>query len=275
MDSNQKPGISAILIVYNEEKIIERCLKSLTNVVDEIIVIHDGECQDQTLSIAGKYTDKIYIEPHMGIAELHQTKALDYTSFSWILRIDADEYLSEELRSNLRSLVRDERYDMYAFIWPFWDGATYLSKGLPYKKALFRKEKIFAVDFPTKTYSINGMNKNVPLLLEHRPKYNNFAWETFQKKWMVWMKIQATWTFRHKDVHFYNCTQEQINGFHRSMEKQIRYANPILTPAWFFLSFGKFCLRLKIWQNLKLIKPAFLQGYYAAWLCYAIWQAKR
>src|ERR1035437_9635147 len=126
-----KEGISAILIVYNEEKLIERCLKSLEGAVDEIIVIHDGECKDNTLSIAGRFTDKIFIEPHKGVAELHEIRGLDYASYSWILKIDADEFLSEELRTNLRVLISDENADAYAFIWPIWNGTSYITRDVP------------------------------------------------------------------------------------------------------------------------------------------------
>lgn len=273
MSPNNK--ISAILIVYHEEKIIERCLKSLAGAVDEILVIHDGECQDNTLSIARKYTDRIFIEPHKGEAELHQSQALEYASYPWIIKVDADEYLSEELRISLRSLVCDERYDCYSFIWPIWNGHKYISKDLPYKEALFRKDKIYSVDFPHKNLCTNGNLKKVPLVLEHRPGYNNYTLKVFRNKWLKWVKVQATWTYQHQNIHFYHCGERQVKAFDSYMEKQIRYAVPILAPAWFMLSFFKFIILLKIWRNVSLIHVAFLQGLYAAGLCYYIWTEKR
>ena len=50
--------ISAVITAYNEEKNIEKCLKSL-KFVDEIIVV-DNNSTDKTLEIAKKYTDKLY-----------------------------------------------------------------------------------------------------------------------------------------------------------------------------------------------------------------------
>jgi glycosyltransferase involved in cell wall biosynthesis len=273
--TNQVPGISAILIVYNEEAVIERCLKSLDGVVDEIVLIHDGECRDNTLSIARKYTEKIYIEPHTGQPELHKIKALSCTTHPWVLKIDADEFLSEELRSNLRSLVCDERYDLYLFIWPIWNGTSYITKSMPYKEALFRKEKIEAAEFPHKTFSTSGVRKEIPLLLEHQPKYNNFTWGTFRRKWVKWTKDQAILTYQHKNTHFFNYSEEQKEAFHKNLEKQIQYAHPLLIPGWFALSFIKFFLRFKIWKNIKLFKVAVFQGLYAGWLCYYLWEEKR
>jgi glycosyltransferase involved in cell wall biosynthesis len=268
-------GITAILIVYNEEKIIERCLKSLEGVVDEIIVIHDGECKDNTLSIAGRFTDKIFIEPHKGEAELHQIKGLEHASYSWILKIDADEFLSEELRTNLRVLISDENADAYAFIWPIWDGKAYITREVPYKPALFRRMKINAVEFPHKTFSTNGKKKDVPLLLEHQPEYNNFTWTTFKNKWIKWIKIQAIATCYYKQAQFYNYSEEQIKVFYKYMENQIRFANPFCIPVWFCLSFTKFFFRLRIWGNIKIMKIAILQGLYGSWLCYYIWKEKK
>ena len=43
--------ISACLVVRNEEKIIKKCLDSIKDVVDEIIIVHDGEYNDKTLKI--------------------------------------------------------------------------------------------------------------------------------------------------------------------------------------------------------------------------------
>ena len=62
-----KDKISAIIPVYHGEKTIKETLKSLEEgVVDEIIVVHDGPCKDNTLKIARKYTKKIYVQSHKG-----------------------------------------------------------------------------------------------------------------------------------------------------------------------------------------------------------------
>jgi len=271
----EKEGISAILIVFNEETIIERCLLSLKDVVDEIIVIHDGECLDQSLSIARKYTEKIFIEPHTGYAELHLIKALEYANYSWILRIDSDEYLSIDLSIHLRNMISDKAIDAYSFIWPIWDGNSYISQQLPFKPALFRIENISLEEFPQRTYSTNGKLEKSLLILEHKPAYNNYTIETFKKKWMKWIRIQAIRTYNHKDTLFYNYSQDQIARFHKQMEMQIRFAHPLLSPIWFCLSFAQFILRLKIWKNLQLFVVAYLQGLYAFNLALFIWDEKR
>ncbi len=86
---NKDKTISVCLVVYNEEKIIERCLRSIQAVADEIILVHDGECSDNTLEIAKKYTDKIFIRPHTGDSSLHRVFTYNKAQGQWIFQIDA------------------------------------------------------------------------------------------------------------------------------------------------------------------------------------------
>ena len=58
--SKNRNKISAFIVAYHEENLIERCLRSLVDVVDEIIVVHDGPCLDKTIKIAQKYTSKVF-----------------------------------------------------------------------------------------------------------------------------------------------------------------------------------------------------------------------
>ena len=51
--------ISACVITKNEEKNIVRCLNSIKDIVDEIIVVDTGS-NDKTINIAEKYTNNIY-----------------------------------------------------------------------------------------------------------------------------------------------------------------------------------------------------------------------
>ena len=89
------PTITACLIVKNEESTLERCLSSLINIVDEIIIIDTGSI-DNTLQIAKTYTDKIY-----NFTWSHDFAAARNYSFSkatmdYIYVADADEVIDKE-----------------------------------------------------------------------------------------------------------------------------------------------------------------------------------
>ena len=76
--------------------------------VDEIVLVHDGECEDRTLEIAGRYGCRVFVRPLVGHAEVATVFAYEQAQGEWILTLDADEYLSEPLRQKLRTLVTDE-----------------------------------------------------------------------------------------------------------------------------------------------------------------------
>jgi len=104
--------ISACIISYNEEQKIEDCLKSLEGVVDEIIVV-DSLSTDKTKEIIKKYTDKIYDQKFLGHVE-QKNLAVDKASNDWILSLDCDERLTDELKKSILKIKNNlENADAY------------------------------------------------------------------------------------------------------------------------------------------------------------------
>ncbi len=104
--------ISACIISFNEEKKISGCLESLTGIVDEIIVV-DSLSTDRTIEIASKYTDQIYHQKFLGHIE-QKNLAVSYARHDWILSLDCDERLSDELKLSIEGIKdRLELYDAY------------------------------------------------------------------------------------------------------------------------------------------------------------------
>lgn len=91
--------ISATIITYNEEKNIERCLKSLQGIADEIIVV-DSYSTDRTMEICNKYDAIIFQNAFEGYSQ-QKNFAISKTSFDLILSLDADEAISEELKTSI------------------------------------------------------------------------------------------------------------------------------------------------------------------------------
>ena len=104
--------ISACIISYNEENKIEGCLKSLEGVVDEIIVV-DSLSTDRTIEIAKKYTDKIFDQKFLGHIE-QKNLAITKASYDWILSLDCDEQLTDELKESILKVKNNlENADAY------------------------------------------------------------------------------------------------------------------------------------------------------------------
>ena len=92
------PPISAVVICFNEEDGIARCLESLS-ICDEIIVV-DSNSTDGTREIAARYTERIVEQEFLGYRD-QKNFAIDLAKHDWVLCLDADEALSPELAEEI------------------------------------------------------------------------------------------------------------------------------------------------------------------------------
>lgn len=97
------PMLATIVLTYNEEIHIARCLESISGLCDEIFVI-DSFSTDQTVKIALSYGATVLQNPFINQATQFQW-AIDHvkTSATWLLRLDADEMIDDELATEIRA----------------------------------------------------------------------------------------------------------------------------------------------------------------------------
>jgi len=101
--------LSVIVICKNEEGNIARCLASVSGWADEVIVLDSGSV-DRTVEIARQFTDQVDQTDWPGYG-VQKQRALDRASSDWVLSLDADEALSEELRREISHvLARPQPY---------------------------------------------------------------------------------------------------------------------------------------------------------------------
>ncbi|MEZ6231565.1 MAG: glycosyltransferase [Candidatus Brocadiaceae bacterium] len=108
--NKSKPTISACLIVKNEEEFLPCCLKSVRNVVDEIIVVDTGST-DNTVNIAKDHCAKVYHHTWNDSFSEAKNYSISYATCDWILQIDADEELEQSDIPRLRDAIGDNRYN--------------------------------------------------------------------------------------------------------------------------------------------------------------------
>jgi glycosyltransferase involved in cell wall biosynthesis len=94
--------LSVVIITYNEERNIGRCLENIQDLADEIIVV-DSFSTDNTEKICNGYSVKFIKNPFEGNIK-QQCFACSQASHDYILSLDADEVLSEELKNNVLNL---------------------------------------------------------------------------------------------------------------------------------------------------------------------------
>lgn len=100
-----KLPISVIILTYNEEQNIEKCLESLFGWVSDIVIV-DSYSNDITLNVAKKYTNRIFQHQFENYARQFNWALQNITiTTEWVMRLDADEVVSSELRDELRQML--------------------------------------------------------------------------------------------------------------------------------------------------------------------------
>jgi glycosyltransferase involved in cell wall biosynthesis len=101
--------ISLCMIVKNEEANLPKCLGSVKDFVDEIIVLDTGST-DKTPQVAEQFGAKVYYSEWKNNFSIARNEALKYVTGDWILVLDADESLTPEIIPSLKAVIQKEEY---------------------------------------------------------------------------------------------------------------------------------------------------------------------
>lgn len=110
-NNKKKIELSIGLIVKNEERCLEKCLKALKPLRDAIeceVVIADTGSTDKTKEIASKYADVLFDFKWIDDFSAARNAVLDKCSGRWYMAIDADEYMDESSVNELSSFLKSE-----------------------------------------------------------------------------------------------------------------------------------------------------------------------
>jgi glycosyltransferase involved in cell wall biosynthesis len=138
-----KENLSVVIVAKNEEKAIVECLKSVKGWADEIIVV-DDKSTDKTAAIASEYADKVEVKK-MEVEGTHRNYAYSLAKNDWVLSLDADETVTEELKKEIdQTLDKGDEYNAYSIPLRNYIGSYWVQYGGWYPAAkvrLFRKSK--------------------------------------------------------------------------------------------------------------------------------------
>lgn len=170
-----KLPISAFIITYNEETNIRQCINSLS-FCNEIIIV-DSLSTDNTVSIAKELGAKVYSQSFLGYRDQKQL-ALSKCSNEWVLSLDADERVSNQLQEFCLSYnFTDSEFNGFEFPRLHWFNGQWLKHGglyPDYKLRLFRKDKgLFIGENIHEVVSVEGKSKKITYPILH------YAWRDF------------------------------------------------------------------------------------------------
>jgi glycosyltransferase involved in cell wall biosynthesis len=100
-------SVSVVIVTENEEKNIGDALKSVKDFED--IVVVDSFSEDRTVEICKKYTYRVYQHKWQGYAKQKQM-AVDYAEKPWVLILDADERVTQRLKSEIMEEIKNASF---------------------------------------------------------------------------------------------------------------------------------------------------------------------
>ena len=103
--------LSVVIITLNEEKNIARCLDSVKDIADDIVIV-DSNSTDNTEAICKSYGARIIQHPFDGYVN-QKNYAVSEAKFDYILSLDADEVLSKELLQSIKKIKQQFDADGY------------------------------------------------------------------------------------------------------------------------------------------------------------------
>lgn len=146
--------LSIAIATYNEELYIKRCLDSVTDIADEIIVV-DGQSSDNTIKVLKQYSHlKVISTTNKPIFHINKQMAIEACHGDWILQLDADEVVTPELKKEITSIIKKDLSDVQESA--FWIPrknyflGTFLKKGGQYPDPTIRFYKNGQAHLPCK-----------------------------------------------------------------------------------------------------------------------------
>ncbi len=105
------PTVSLCMIVKNEEMHLARCLESVAELVDEIIIVDTGST-DRTVELAFRYTSKVYSHPWKDDFSDARNYSFSKASMDYCMWMDADDILEESDKDKFVQLKRSLSSDI-------------------------------------------------------------------------------------------------------------------------------------------------------------------
>lgn len=223
-------SLSLVMIVKNEEKNLRKCLNSVKDIVDEIIIVDTGST-DKTKEIAFSYNAKVYDYEWDNNFSNARNYALNKSTSDWNLILDADEYLLDINLTTLKHFLKSNRdaIGQVKIISSFeQDGEirnyeSFISRlspsGVYFEGAIHEQLKS---DLPRKVVDItldhngylntNKFDRNISILLDDlktNPNDSYLLYQTARTYYVNKMYFDASRYFN----SFYNCFDRDTDAF--------------------------------------------------------------
>lgn len=249
---SSKLPLSVSIISFNEEEDLPKTLKSIEDIASEIILV-DSHSKDKTREIALEFGAKVFVEDWKGhVAQ--KNSALSKCTQEWILSLDCDEVVTEELKEEIIHVLRNPSADGYLIN----RRTVYLGKPLKYtwqpdlKLRLVRRgaSPSFIGYDPHDSLKIEGKVERLKgeiLHYSYKDIYDHFT------KVVNYSRIAAT--------------------SYRKMGKRFKYVNLFFNPFYAFMK--EFFLKKAFLDGIRGLIVASSESYYTFLKYLYLWEEER
>lgn len=217
-------SISLCMIVKNEERVLKRCLDSICDLVDEIVIVDTGST-DSTKEIASAYTNHIYDFEWVDDFSAARNFSFSKCSMDYIYVADADEYLDDNNRLQFK-LLKDNLFPEIEIVQMMYETVsndTVLNVFREYRPKLFKRLREFTWINPVhEVVRLDPVVFDSDIIVTHAPEGNHAKrdFSIFEKE------ISAGYFLSDDLIKMYACELYK-NGTLEDFEKASSYFEPI------------------------------------------------
>jgi len=227
--------LTVLILTYNEEKNIERCIKEVKSIAKRIVVVDSGST-DKTIEIAEAMGAEILSHPWKNYATQYNWGIQNANiQTKWIFRLDADEFLTKETREEIETLCREnENTNINGLVVRFT--VSFLGRELkhggiyPFRKLLiYKSDKGFMEARNMDEHIVLSEGQSIEL--KHDCIHQDF------KDLTAWIDKHNKYSCREVLDYFESFKKESLNDYHK-LDRKARFKRYVKFGIYYKLPLG-------------------------------------
>lgn len=190
------PAISLVVCVFKERGLLQRLLEETAGCFDDLVVVHDGPDTTDARAVAEAANGRFFERPRAYQQEPHWPFAWGQAAHDWVLRLDADEFPSRELKRWLEEFRKSAEpastVSGYTCIWPLWDGKRQVTKRWPSGRGfLFHRQRVRFFGMVEQTPVADFGFEALEFILHHQPPRISYGIRNilFRRQAYEWRRV--------------------------------------------------------------------------------------
>ncbi len=174
------PAITLVVCVHRQRDLLERLLRESRDCYDELVVLHDIPDVQNIRALVEAAGGRFFERPPSFLQEPHWPFAWGQAKHDWILRLDADEFPGDEMKTWLKNFRQapepPPEISGYTCIWPMWDGHKAVTKNSPAGRLfLFHRQRVRFFGMCEQSPIPDDRCEPLDMILHHQPPRKTYG----------------------------------------------------------------------------------------------------